>query len=267
MKRIRIIYVFLLSMICNIVYAQVNDKLKIDKSETYSDKTNGFDNLNWKSDKKIEEIGKPELPVYRVSYVLPVDAVVTGVTFKNKSKQKLDGSFYLYPAQEPIATDGSKDVKFAAPDSKVYESNTPYPNKLYDIESDCFLQGYHVVTLRIYPFEYIPKNRTLNYYSNLEYTVQYSLGGNIYEIRPLTQTTHRAEQCRDFIKSLVQNTDDVDKFGSNEQTIRDGKKVINNRQSTTKSAGIQKIQSKTGFFLKFLLHPFTNNPIPVNILF
>jgi len=219
MKRIKIISIFICSMIFSLAYAQINDKLRIDKSEIHSEKTNGFDKFEWKSDYKTLELGKPELPVYRVTYVLPVDAVVTGVTFKKKNKQKLDGSFYLYPAQQQIYTDNSKDMKFTEPDSKVYELNQPYPNKMYEIESDRFLQGYHIVTLLIYPFEYIPKSRTLNYYTDLDYTIQYTLGGNLDEIRPLTQTILRAEQCKDFVKSLVQNTKDVDIFGSNALSI------------------------------------------------
>jgi len=237
MKRIRIIYVFLLSLFCIIGRAQVNDQLKIDKSEIRAEKENEFDKLEWNSNYKTLELGKPEIPVYRVSYVLPVDAVVTGVTFKKKSKQKLDGSFYLYPAQEPIPTDNSKEVKFTAPDSKVYESNQPYPNKIYEIESDRFLQGYHVVTLIIYPFEYIPGSRTLSYYTNMDFTIQYTLGGNADEIKPLTQTVLRAEQCKDFVKSLVQNTEDVDIFGSNALSIREGKKTVQ------KSSGIQKAKA------------------------
>ena len=41
------------------------------------------------------EIGKPELPYYKVSYVLPVDAVVTGVTFRNTMKQQLEEKLYI----------------------------------------------------------------------------------------------------------------------------------------------------------------------------
>jgi hypothetical protein len=225
-------------MFCTIGHAQVNGQLKIDKSEIHSDKTNGFDILNWKSHYKTIEIGKPELPVYRVSYVLPVDAVVTGVSFKNKSKQKLDGSFYLYPVQEPIPTDNSKDVKFTVPDSEVYESNQPYPNNIYEIESDRFLQGYHIITLIINPFEYIPKSRTLNYYTDLDYTIQYTLGGNVDEIKPLTQTVLRSEQCNSFVKSLVQNPDNVDIFGSNALSLREGKNTV--QKSST---AVQKISS------------------------
>ena len=102
MKRKRLIYACLLSLVCSLGYAQVNDQLSVDKTELVSEKQNGFDKISWKGKQTTQEIGKPELPFYRVSYVLPIDAVVTGVSFKNKSKQHLDGIFYLYPVQKPI---------------------------------------------------------------------------------------------------------------------------------------------------------------------
>lgn len=52
MKRIKIISIFLLSMLCTIGHAQVNGQLKIDKSEIRSERANEFDKLDWKSDYK-----------------------------------------------------------------------------------------------------------------------------------------------------------------------------------------------------------------------
>ena len=108
MKKLRIILILSFGLICSANFAQINDQLKIDKLEINSDKTNGFDKLNWKSDYKTTEVGKPELPVYRVSYVLPVDAVVAEVTFKKKYKPKSDGNLYLYGL---IADGNEVDVK------------------------------------------------------------------------------------------------------------------------------------------------------------
>ena len=69
-------------MVCNLSYAQVNDRLSVDKIEIVSEKQNGFDKISWKSDFRTQEVGNPELPIYRVSYVLPVNSIVTGVSCK-----------------------------------------------------------------------------------------------------------------------------------------------------------------------------------------
>jgi len=243
MRLKKIIYVFVLGLLPFFCKAQISDKLKINKQDFTSEKVKAYDKIDWKSDYRTKDLGSPELPVYRVSYVLPVDAIVTGVTFKTKEKQRENGLFDIVPVQQRIPTDNTASLQFTEPNKTIYLSDTPYPNKLYDIESDIFFQGYHMVTLRIYPFEYIPKSKILNYYSNLEYTIEYTTGTKAGEIRPLTQNIRRAEQCKSFVKSLVQNRDDVDRFGSNAQTLRNGRTTIQNSTVMPKTNRIQKTKA------------------------
>jgi hypothetical protein len=226
MKMNRIIGLFILCLTSLICQAQISDKISINKFDIKISKIQEFDQIAWQSDYKTSEEGKPELSYYKVSYVLPIDAVFTGVVFRNKEKLQMEENFYIYPVQPPIPTNNFKSVESIRQDSKVYASNTPYPGKLYELESDDFFQGYHIVTLRIYPFEYIPKSRILNYYSNLEYTIEYITEKNTNVIRPLSQSVWRAGLCRNFIKRLVQNPADVDLFGSNVQNLMEGRKVI-----------------------------------------
>ena len=230
-------------MISIFSHTQISDKLKIDKLDLKSEKIKGFDRIDWKSDYTTREIGNPELPVYRVSYVLPIDAVVTGVSFKIKEKEKLERQFDIFPVQEPMPTENTKPQQFAEQNNTIYSSTAPYPNKLYDIESDEIFQGYHILTLSIYPFEYIPKVKVLNFYSNLEYSIEYGTGTQTNAIKPLTQNVRRAEQCKSFVKSLVQNPDDVDKFGSNAQTLRNGKQSIQNSTVPIKVNVLQKTKA------------------------
>lgn len=165
MKKLRIIIILSLGMICNATYAQINDHVKIDKSEIQSEKINGFDKINWKSDFQTKEVGNPELPIYRVTYVLPIDAKIEEVNFTRKEKKLLKGNLLIAPVQQPILTNNIQPIGYTQPNNKIYEYNNPYPNKLYEIESDEIFQGYHIVTLLIYPFEYIPKSKIQNYYS------------------------------------------------------------------------------------------------------
>ena len=167
-------------------------------------------------------MGNPDLPIYRVSYVLPIDATLTDIIFTTKTKQKTEQNYNIIPVQQPITTDNPNAPAFTQPNKAVYQSTSPYPNKLYEIESDHFYMGYHVITLRIYPFEYLPLTQMLNYYTQMEFSINYSNAINKDEMSPLTQNLHRAEQCKSLVQSLVRNPDDVEKFGSNVQTIRDG---------------------------------------------
>ena len=208
-----------------------------------SEKVREFNKIAWKTDYLTQEVGNPELPLYRATYVLPIDVLVTSVTFTTQTKKKHEQNFNIIPVQQPIPTDNSIGHRFTQPNSAIYQSNSPYPNKLYEIESDGFYMGYHLITLRIYPFEYYPLTQTLNYYSQLEFTINYSFVSNKDNIYPLTQSLYRAEQCKNNVRSLVKNPDDVERFGSNVQTIRNGKTIIQNLKSTTKSSAPQKTKT------------------------
>lgn len=110
MKRKRIIYACLLTLVSSLSYAQVNDHLLVNKTEMVSEKQSGFDKISWKGEYTTQEISKPQLPVYQVSYVLPIDVLVTGVTFTTQAKQKHEQNFNIIPVQQPVLTDNSTKI-------------------------------------------------------------------------------------------------------------------------------------------------------------
>ena len=238
MKTQKFTYLIIFCLATFFCQAQIQDIIRINEYDIKTSKTEVYDRITWNSDYKAAEEGKPELPAYRVSYVLPIDAKLTGVTFQLQEKRLFKQDVYIYPAQAPIPVGYSEDITFTQPDKKVYDSNAPYPGKLYDIESDVIMHGYHVVTLCIYPFEYLPKSRVLNYYPNLEYTVEYESGGNPDVIRPKTQSVLRADLSKIFIKHFVQNASDVEKFGSTARSISNGRTIIQQNFSGLRSQGI-----------------------------
>ena len=237
------LYLLLIGLLPLFIYAQISDKLTISKQDIKTEKVNGYDKISWKSDYRTQEVGSPELPVYRVSYVLPIDAQVTSVSFAVQTKQKHEQNFNIIPVQQPVLADNPNAPAFTPSNKAVYQSTSSYPKKLYEVESDHFYMGYHLVTLRIYPFEYVPSTQILYYYSQLEFAINYVSSNNTNEISPQTQNLHRAEQCKTLVQSMVRNPDDVEKFGSNVQTIRNGKNIIQNLKSTTKSSAPQKTKS------------------------
>ena len=214
-----------------IAQAQITDKISIRPTDVQLTKTQEFNKIHWKSDYTISNEGEPEIPFHRVSYVLPIDAKVTGVTFQSAEKQLLRRDIYVYPSQPSLFVGYTEDVNFVQPNTKVYNSDAPYPGKLYEIESDDIIQGYHVVTLRIYPFEYIPKSQLLNYYPDLEYIVEYESGTNTNVIQTETQSVLRADLCKKFIKQWVQNSSDIEKFGSSTRSLSNGRTIVQRSSS------------------------------------
>lgn len=230
-KRFIHIAVFcLISIICK---GQIHDKIKTDKIDFTFEKFNEFDKINSKYEYKIFDEGHPELPYIRVSYVLPLEAEFTGITFSIKDKSLLKAEAYINPVQKkrPVSIYVNNDT--VEPNEKIYKSDNAFPGKLFDIESDIFFQGYHVVTLRIYPVEYLPKSKILNYYSSLEYTIQYSNVRNNGLLRPQFQSLLRYNQCKYQVMSLVNNPKDVESFGGDANFIVSGKTVVKSNVSSS----------------------------------
>jgi len=231
----KVIYIALFCLTTFICQAQIHDKVSINLADFKSEKIREFDKITWKSDFKTFEEGQPELPVYKVTYVLPINAKFTGVTFSLKEKQLLKKDIYIYPTQPPIPLNNTISIGFRQPDEKTYNSDEPYPGKLYKIESDDIYQGYHIVTLQIFPFEYIPKSRKLNYYPDLEYTIEYENVSTSAIVMSQKQTVTRAELCKKAVKSIIKNPQDVDMFGSNVTNFSDANK--------TAQSGMQKVKN------------------------
>jgi len=238
MKTRKIIYLIVFCLATFFCQAQIRDRVDIHLMDIKTTKAQEFDQINWKSNCTLSEEGEPELPAYKVSYVLPIDAKLIEVTFQSQEKRLLKQDVYIYPAQAPIPVGYADDITFIQPDKRIYESNAPYPGKLYDIESDVIMYGYHIVTICIYPFEYLPKSRVLNYYPNLEYTVEYETGGNPDVIRPKTQSVLRADLSKIFIKHFVKNASDVEKFGSTARSLTNGRTIVQQNPLGLRSQGI-----------------------------
>lgn len=236
----KIIYLLsLLLFLPVLMFSQISDKLTIElKDIQFQNTINGSEKIEWKGNNTTNEIGSPKLPVYEVAYVLPVDAKVTDITFTHKERKLLKENIDIEPTERGIPTNNQEqsDANILQK-SKVYDTNDPYPNILYEIKEDGFIQGYHVLVLRIYPYQYIPKSKILFYYPNLEYTINYIIEPNSDIIKPLSQTEYRAGLCKSYIKSLVKNSQDVERFGSNVQ------KIINNNKILQKNGTPQRIKS------------------------
>ncbi len=103
------------------------------------------------------EEGAPMLPVFTKSFVLPAGSTVTDIAVSNQDQVLLDSGITLYPVQ-PAEWDSIP--AFVPPASAIYNSSVPFPQETVVKSSDVTSLGYHVVTLEICPFKYIPHINT-----------------------------------------------------------------------------------------------------------
>ena len=143
-----------------IVQAQIRGQIQYTNEIVKTNNVDGFDKIV-SNELTTAEPGSPELPVLLKSYLIPVDADGVSINIKNVNKQKVEGQYNIYPAQPPIPTDAMKSISFIEPNLEIYRSETPFPNKMAEIISDEFYLGYRIVTVRLYPFEYLPARKEL----------------------------------------------------------------------------------------------------------
>jgi hypothetical protein len=154
---------------------QITNSVKPNLSELKIEKEAEYDRILLENSSYLDVAGQPELPIYIKSYAIPIDAKVTGIKINSVQKQKMEGSYYIYPTQPPIPISTDEEIPHSGLlNQTVYNSLSPYPGKYAEIVSDQYEYGYHIVTLRIFPVEYIPKNREI-YICDIDYEIEYTI--------------------------------------------------------------------------------------------
>lgn len=111
------------------------------------------------------------------------------------------GNLLLYPTQ-PQCIIGKPCPDFVAADPTIYNFNTPFPATTATIANDNNTFGYHVVTLNICPFEYLPLQKRLFRYDQINITINYTIGQVEYQARI---SERRNQITKDFVRGMVQN--------------------------------------------------------------
>ena len=184
--------------------AQITDRLFVDQHKISTTEQNGYDRIAF-GNNYLDELGKPELPIVEHSFVIPRQATVTNLNVTESNYNQLAGSYRIYPVQPSDKNDNQILIK----SDSLYNSLTEFPGKTALLSYDGIIQGYHVITIRYYPLAYIPGKNEL-YTRDITVTVEYTMGTSIPEEAPISY--YRANLARQFVKSMVQNPSDVDRY-------------------------------------------------------
>ena len=133
-------------------FADYTGTVNTSQNELSFSTNNGYNVVTLQNGSLTAEVGAPELPVKILRFVIPIDKKVSGIVINNTTIQQLAGTYNIYPVQTPVPTNLLPNSSpFDDPNSVIYNSNTPYPNKLYEIIDDGYPMGYHVITIKFYP--------------------------------------------------------------------------------------------------------------------
>ena len=219
-----IITIIVLLCTSTLVFADYNGNVTTNQEKLSFSQMDGYDVISLEKGYLTEEIGAPQLPVKILKYVIPIDMNVSDIFVNSSQHEELNGSYFVYPAQPPRPFDFSDAPPFVEPNSEIYDSSTPYPDKLVEIIADEFTMGYHIVTLRFYPVEYVPAEQKINLYMNIDFTIEYESNPQPIQL-PQRQSARRQKLAESFIKSSVENPDDFESVTGGAQEIIPEKKL------------------------------------------
>lgn len=206
-----IIFVFLSLLL----KAQITENVNIEEIDINFSRVEEFDIVSWKKGSDFtKQENAPRLPVIVESFVVPFNGSVLSVTSNLKEKIQLRGNYLISPTPPSIPINGNVATSFYM-DSSIYDSSFPYPKDKVKIISDEYEHGYHVVTVEICPFEYIPKDRSL-FLLNFSFTINYEISNANFEYS-IHQSSKQAILAYDYIQSKVKNSVDISPF-SNKRT-------------------------------------------------
>jgi hypothetical protein len=205
-------YCILLCLFSLCVYAtaQLSSQVRtIQNDLTFSTQQN-FDVVTLPGNDYTEIIGSPKLPVKVVRYLIPLEANVTDVVVTGTEKTLLPGAYDILPAQYPIPVGKYPQHEFVQPDPKVYSSNLPFPGKYAELVETTYMMGYQIVTVKVFPVEYIPSEKKINLLTYINFTINYTLGGIPIEL-PRKISLQRQQSVKETIKSIIENKDDFER--------------------------------------------------------
>lgn len=234
MKKLFLLFISLLLAIG--LFSQIVGKVDFTETDLVVEPQGEFVKLLLPNSISKSEIGTPELPYIIQSFVIPINATVTGVRINSIIKKQILGSYYICPEQLPMSIGGEHYDRIFRMDTVLYNSNLPFPNPLIKIITDEYEMGYHIVTIGVCPIEYIPLKREV-YLCNIDFSIEYT---TTLQKRDLTESPKQSQIQKDLvtnhIKALVENPEDVEKLSPSLSIVSQSKGVI--RSVITKSSSV-----------------------------
>jgi hypothetical protein len=152
--------------------------------------------------RSLSDVGKPELPVRVLRFVVPSDMRVEGVTISYLVEEELEGFHRVLPAQPEVPT--GEPAVWADPDRSIYESDELYPRDRVEYLGEGYFGGYRIASVAVYPLQYAPRSGRLILASNVSVALELTPAAS--RANPRGRMTARSEELyRTLVEDLVEN--------------------------------------------------------------
>jgi|GEM_PF-268579 len=197
------IFVLAFVFLClNLEADEIVQRICFSKEELSFKKVENYDVVMLEGCGITDAVGEPQLPICLLHIAIPEGSTVKSVEVKSFKTEALEGDYRLYPSQPPQILSAKTKFPFINPNKSIYKSNSEYPEKLVEIGGSGYLGGYELVELLLYPLHYIPKQKKLILYTEIEFALSFDT-----KFSP-KKREHKVYE--NLVKRMVLNPEDVE---------------------------------------------------------
>ncbi|MBM3322278.1 T9SS type A sorting domain-containing protein [candidate division WOR-3 bacterium] len=160
------------------------------------------------------EPGRPLLPAWSLTVVIPQGMRVAGVDAVPISTEQLPGRFDVFPAQEPVPASVRELPPFRPGDAAVYGSDLAYPGVHATAGPVGIKSGFRLVTVTLHPVQYHPVSGRLVLANELQVRLRFEPDPTA---RPERLTQAQIGTFGDAVRALVYNPKDVARYAPAER--------------------------------------------------
>ncbi len=160
------------------------------------------------------EPGKPLLPAWSFTLVIPQGMRVAAVEATPTGSEQLPGLFNLFPAQEPIPASTRQLPDFVSGDPAVYGSDKAYPGTYAQVSPVGIKSGFRLVTVTLYPVQYHALTGRLVLATGMTVRLRFEPDP---AARPEQLTRGQLETFGSAVRALVYNPGDVARYAPAER--------------------------------------------------
>lgn len=214
----KMVLLLMVGLCPGLIKAQLNhavdfsiNKLIINNEIAQDGKT--YAKLYYPGLEKIEELGKPDLPVKYIKLIVPFGKEIDQILINSVQRSEVLLSNKVYPVQnpEPTCLDCGK-LSFVDPDQTIYDSDKYWPkNAIKFNRQGCFDGNNNIITLAICPFEYSPEEDVLNLFTSIKFTLVFknSTADDIITVNRKAKNQKMIDGC---LNALVDNPESIINF-------------------------------------------------------
>ncbi|MBC8184630.1 gliding motility-associated C-terminal domain-containing protein [candidate division KSB1 bacterium] len=197
-------FLIVFSISDSITAGTIEKIIRFEKSDLQFSKIQQYDIIRMRELELSHIKGEPQLPVKLIHLNIPDGEKVTAVEIISVNYEILKQNLLLLPCQAPQALSNEKrELKLQTPDSEIYQSNDPYPQQVVSLLNAGKIQGKQIAGIAIYPMQYLPAQKKVRFYSEIQFRVM------LENREPISK--HSTSQPDDGYLKLTENVDLVGK--------------------------------------------------------